>query len=354
MIVERYKLAAALAVSALFLGSLTPLTRAQTAKVELSPVGSEIRDSAKMFSAETVRKVKDLIDQIERDTKVAVRIETVESVGNVPVATAASQKVRDWVREQSDLLGVLVLIDKADHRFEVMRTPALSNVLTKDDLTEIRDAFIKEFKRGQFDEGLLAGVHAIEGKLIAAKRENKLPRLAFRRLEDGPSRTAERFGIPSTDLILKNQVRLTLPGARLLIAGAQAKAVELKLKMNIAVVDDGGHLLSFDRMDGARPASGYTAITKATSAATFRAETGPLPKGATSPDPLLNLSLQNAATASGGKVTTLFGGVPVIVEGQVIGAVGVGGGTGEQDAEVARAGVARFLSGLATEPNVEK
>ena len=120
-----------------------------------------------------------------------------------------------------------------------------------------------------------------------------------------------------------------------MIAAAQAKAQSIKLKVNIAVVDDGGHLIAFERMDGARPASGYTAITKATSAATFRQASGPLPAGATSPDPLLNLSLQNAAAASGGKITTLYGGVPVVVDGQVIGAVGVGGGTGEQDAQIA-------------------
>jgi glc operon protein GlcG len=98
------------------------------------------------------------------------------------------------------------------------------------------------------------------------------------------------------------------------------------VKANIAVVDDGGHLLAFARMDGARPASAYTAQTKATTAATFRQETGTLPpKG--EPDLLLNLSLQNAAAASGGKITTLKGGVPVVVDEQVIGAVGGGGGS---------------------------
>jgi glc operon protein GlcG len=98
-------------------------------------------------------------------------------------------------------------------------------------------------------------------------------------------------------------------------------------------------------MDGARPASGYTAITKAVTAATFRQETGPLPpKG--EPDVLLNLSLQNAAASGGGKLTTLKGGVPVVVDGQVIGAVGVGGGTGEQDADVARAGIKKMLDAL--------
>jgi hypothetical protein len=62
---------------------------------------------------------------------------------------------------------------------------------------------------------------------------------------------------------------------------------------------------------------------------------------------LLNLSLQNAAAASGGKITTLYGGVPVVVDGQVIGGVGVGGGTGEQDAEIARAGIQAFAGQLA-------
>src|ERR671912_328362 len=142
-------------------------------------------------------------------------------------------------------------------------------------------------------------------------------------------------------LITRNQVRLNLAGAELALKAAKEKAAEMKLKVNIAVVDDGGHLLAFARLDGARPASLYTAITKAVTAATFRQETGPLPpKG--EPDVLLNLSLQNAAASGGGKLTTLKGGVPVVVDGQVVGAVGVGGGTGEQDAEVARAGIKKL------------
>ncbi len=147
--------------------------------------------------------------------------------------------------------------------------------------------------------------------------------------------------------VVRDRIKLTLSGARQIIEGAEAKAAEMGLKVNIAVVDDGGHLLSFARMDDARPASGYTAITKANTAATFRQDTGPLPKGAADPDPLLNLSIQNAASASGGKITTLYGGIAVVVDGQVVGGVGVGGGSGEQDAEIARAGVAKMLSGVA-------
>ena len=65
-----------------------------------------------------------------------------------------------------------------------------------------------------------------------------------------------------------------------------------------------------------------------------------------SPDALLNLSLQNAALASGGKISSLLGGVPVVVDGQVIGAVGIAGGAGEQDAQIANAGVAALLEQL--------
>lgn len=150
-------------------------------------------------------------------------------------------------------------------------------------------------------------------------------------------------------LVTRGRVQLNLAGAELILAGAKEKAAQMGWKVNIAVVDDGGHLLSFARMDGARPASVATAMTKAVTAATFRQETGPLPpKG--EPDLLLNLSLQNAAQASGGKMTTLKGGVPLVIDGQVVGAVGVGGGTGEQDAEVAKSGIQVFLSRLNAEP----
>jgi len=141
--------------------------------------------------------------------------------------------------------------------------------------------------------------------------------------------------------LIRNRAHLTLAGAEAALKAAQAKAAAMNLKVNIAVVDDGGHLLAFARMDGARPASAYTAITKATTAATFRRETGRVDPEGTDPTAaiLLNLSLQNAASASGGKITTLSGGVPIVIDQQVVGALGVGGGTGEQDAEIAKAGI---------------
>jgi glc operon protein GlcG len=146
-------------------------------------------------------------------------------------------------------------------------------------------------------------------------------------------------------LVTHGKIDLNLSGARLILEGAQTKAKEMNLAVNIAVVDDGGHLIAFARMDGARPASGYTAQTKAQAAATFRRATGPVPPGG-EPDLLLNISLQTAAAAGGGKFTSLKGGVPVVLEEQVVGAVGVGGGTGEQDAEIAQAGIAALLMAM--------
>ncbi|MEX2140143.1 MAG: heme-binding protein [Pirellulales bacterium] len=146
-------------------------------------------------------------------------------------------------------------------------------------------------------------------------------------------------------LVTRGRVELNLAGAETILEAAKKKGAAMGLALNIAIVDDGGHLLTFARMDGARPASGYTALTKAVAAATFRQETGPLPaKG--EPNLLLSLSLQSTALAGGGKGTALKGGAPILVDGHVVGAVGVGGGTGEQDLEVAKAGIAALLDAL--------
>ena len=152
----------------------------------------------------------------------------------------------------------------------------------------------------------------------------------------------------SPPLVQRDRVLLNLAGARLAIDAAQRKAEEMKLQVNITVVDDGGHPLAFARMDGARPASAYTSLTKATSAATKRGATGPLPPDAET-NTHLSLAVENAAAVSGGKFTTLKGGIPILIDGQVIGAVGVGGATGEQDAEIAQAGVEALTKAIGGE-----
>lgn len=147
-------------------------------------------------------------------------------------------------------------------------------------------------------------------------------------------------------LVTRERIELNLAGAEAIVAAAKVKAAAMGVKVNIAVVDDGGHLLAFARMDGAPAASSYTAMTKAASAATFRPESGPLPPGGGEVDVQLSLSVQNAAMASGWKATTLKGGVAILVEGQSIGGVGVGGATGEQDAEVAKAGIQALIDAI--------
>jgi glc operon protein GlcG len=334
---------------------------------EMTHVPSDVRDNAGMFSAETVRRARESLETMEKSTGVAVLIETIMTLGGEPIDTVALRLAR-----RSGLRGVFVLIAKQESKIEVLVSRSYSEAIPQPARHRVRDAFVEYFRRASFDDGLRHGIVALQTALATAKTEGKLlqaerpapdgaPR-AKAASENSPAhvtgdasaaaRLSGDLGLGRTSgehLVVRNQVRLTLEGARTIIAAAERKAASMNLKVNIAVVDDGGHLLSFDRVDGARPASAYTSLTKAITAATFRQPTGPSPTGTANPDPLLNLSLQNAALASGGKITTLYGGVPVVVDGQVIGGVGVGGGTGEQDAQVARAGIEVFLDRLKTQ-----
>jgi glc operon protein GlcG len=306
-----------LATVALLALAATALAQGTTART------AEIRDAADLFGADAIARAKQQIESIERKYNVPVVIETIDSLRGQPIDDVALQRAR-----QAAGHGIYVLAARRDHKIEVLVSSAFRTRIPEAKRLAIRSAFIEGFKEGDFNAGLQRGVEAITEALSGGEKPGAAP-------ETKPAPTESA----SAPLVLRNQVRLTLAGARTILDAAQAKAADLGLKVNIAVVDDGGHMLAFERMDGARPASIYTATTKAITAATFRAPSGPIPPGTTTPDPLLNLSLQNAAAASGGKITTLPGGVPVTVDNQVIGAVGVGGGTSEQDTTVARAGV---------------
>src|SRR5262249_32652338 len=137
-------------------------------------------------------------------------------------------------------------------------------------------------------------------------------------------------------LVTRNTPRLTLEGARAVLGAAERRAAEIGVPMDIAVVDDGGHLLAFARMDGAKISSVQIAITKAESAAMRRTPTGPAMQGDT-PNLVLSLGL---AIGSRARQTPIRGGIPLLVDGQCIGALGVSSGTEDQDTDVARAGVA--------------
>lgn len=141
-------------------------------------------------------------------------------------------------------------------------------------------------------------------------------------------------------LVTRSHSKLTLEGARAVLAAARRRAEEIQVPMDIAVTDDGGHLLVFERMDGARPSSIAISMVKAQAAALRRGPTGPAMAG-----DQVNLPLAlGLATASPMFQTPIRGGVPLLVDGQVVGAIGVSSGTQEQDFDVASAGAAGFIN----------
>jgi uncharacterized protein GlcG (DUF336 family) len=127
-------------------------------------------------------------------------------------------------------------------------------------------------------------------------------------------------------------LKLTFDGAQKLLNAAVAKARDMNVPQCIAVVDTGGHLLALARMDGAFALSVDTALMKAKTAASYGIPTGNIAAG-------IDIKL---AIATQGKRINLPGGLPVIVDGHVIGGIGVGSGTGEQDREVANAALGAF------------
>ena len=135
-------------------------------------------------------------------------------------------------------------------------------------------------------------------------------------------------------MLTRNNLRLTLEGARAILSAAENQAREIKVPQNIAIVDEGGQLLLFARMDGAKLSSVDVALTKARAAALRRSPTGPSPA---SGEPSVYLSL-GLPLATGGKLTCIRGGLPLMAEGQCVGGIGVSAGTEEEDVQVAHAG----------------
>ncbi len=126
---------------------------------------------------------------------------------------------------------------------------------------------------------------------------------------------------------------LNLAEANKIVAGAIAKAEELNIKVNVAVCDAGGRLIAFNRMDGAIWAGVYGSQGKAVASAAFGRTSGELQERADQPTP------RGIAIAEGGHMIMGQGGVPIIRNGAVEGACGVGGGTSQEDEDCARAGI---------------
>lgn len=125
---------------------------------------------------------------------------------------------------------------------------------------------------------------------------------------------------------------INLEQARKALAAAQADARRQNLPMAIAVVDTAGQLVAFERMDNTQTASLAVAQDKAISAAMYRRPTKVFQDVLAAAGPGLRvLTLRNA--------NAVEGGVPLVVDGKIVGAIGVSGGSSEQDGVVAKAGV---------------
>ena len=130
---------------------------------------------------------------------------------------------------------------------------------------------------------------------------------------------------------------VTLDDARKIIAAAERKAKELGQPMNIAVADGGGNLVAHVRMDEAWLGSIDISIKKAFTARAFDISTKELAKHSQSGGEFFGINVSND-----GRVMIFAGGIPLRRAGKVVGAVGVSGGSGEQDQAVAEAGATAF------------
>ncbi len=129
---------------------------------------------------------------------------------------------------------------------------------------------------------------------------------------------------------------ITLAEANRIIEGVLAQAAELNIKISAAVVDSGGRLIAMNRMDGAIWASAYGCQGKAVASAAFGRSSGEMQERANQPTPA------GINAASGGEMIMGQGAVPIIRDGVIEGACGVGGGTSQQDEDCAKAGVAKL------------
>ena len=131
---------------------------------------------------------------------------------------------------------------------------------------------------------------------------------------------------------MKNKAYLEIADLKLIASAAEAEAVKINWAVSFAIVDDGGHLLWFQRLDGAAPISAHIAPAKAHTAAVGRRETKIY-------EDLINAgrySFLSAPLIHG----MLEGGIPIVKDGQILGAIGVSGVKSSEDAQIAKAGLA--------------
>jgi len=138
-------------------------------------------------------------------------------------------------------------------------------------------------------------------------------------------------------MIVRPAFKLNHSGAMRLLNAAIGKAEDMGVPQCIAIVDEGCRLLAFVRMDGSRVLSIESATRKAMTAATTGQPTGGAP----------HERAMLLASATDGRMTNLPGGLPLIADGHIVGGIGVGSGSGEQDLEVAKVALQEFAAALA-------
>ena len=130
---------------------------------------------------------------------------------------------------------------------------------------------------------------------------------------------------------------ISLNDAKRIITAAEKKAVDIGQPMNIAVVHSGGNLIAHERMDGAWIGSIDISINKAFTSRAFDIATKDLAKDSQPGGQFFGIQESN-----GGRIMIFAGGIPIILNGEVVGAIGVSGASGQQDQSVAEAGAAAF------------
>lgn len=136
--------------------------------------------------------------------------------------------------------------------------------------------------------------------------------------------------------------RLDQKDARLLIEGAAAKAREIGIPMCIAITDESGNLIAFERMDGGKTSSVIVAQDKAYTAAAARKATHEYNAACVPGNLVFGIH-----TSQGGRLCVVGGGLPVAVDGEVVGGIGLSSGTPQQDMDCAQAGIDHFNAGRA-------
>ena len=131
--------------------------------------------------------------------------------------------------------------------------------------------------------------------------------------------------------------RLSLEEAEVLVKGARKKSDAINIPMCIAVTDESGHLIAFDRMDGGKVTSISIAIDKAFTGACARKGTHVYNQLCQPGQPTFGIHITN-----GGHFSIIGGGLPVTVDGQIVAGVGISSGTAIEDQEVAEAALAYF------------